>query len=656
MKRSDRARGLFYSRDSGGKHEMTPSQYVGWAQKEAQKHGVAFSGKPAQIDCMIRDGVSRNGDLFLDYCIKGHVLSRAGLNAMLAEIANDLTVSHVFIPRRDRLARPNDPIDGVKLENIIRRAGVAVVYMERVCAPLARGSRQDIGDLITALVDFEKSGKDRRDLAERIIFAQIKLAELGFSTVGRAPFGFCRWLAKADGTPVRQLEDGERVRRIGHHVVWRPVDQQIENIKRILVMLESMPASRVAAKLTEEGLPSPDAGRCRMDNGVRHQVSGVWHATTIVNIARNRLLLAVVAYGRRSMGDQMRVSATGPRELTEADFRADEKPKVIRNSESEYVLGKAKFEPCVDDVNRHQKLLEILDSRAGSQRGKPRSRDPESNPLGCRVFDMGCAWPMYRVPYAASYKHRCGLYMQSHGAKCAHNTVDGPTATRFVLSCLRQRLGAPKLREELEQRLRAIALGEVSEPSAPHELAIKRTELKIEEADLNKVSRNLALADDPQQYEAISKVFDELKTRKAIIEREITDLESQNKQTVDVDAEVDAAMGVIGKLVELGDDAENGGVAREIFDLANARLFLRFQPKQVKRRVLNKIVGGVVTFGTTPPPIELYTGPTGRRKIKGSGTQSAAEPIGCESPTPPERISPGGEGESLGNRSRGDWI
>jgi hypothetical protein len=32
---------------------------------------------------------------------------------------------------------------------------------------------------------------------------------------------------------------------------------------------------------------------------------------------------------------------------------------------------------------------------------------------------------------------------------------------------------------------------------------------------------------------------------------------------------------------------------------------------------LNKLAGGVVTFGTSPPPVSLYEGPTGRRTLRG---------------------------------------
>ena len=43
-----------------------------------------------------------------------------------------------------------------------------------------------------ALVDFDNSGRFRRELANKIILAQIQLAQMGFLTGGRPPYGFCR--------------------------------------------------------------------------------------------------------------------------------------------------------------------------------------------------------------------------------------------------------------------------------------------------------------------------------------------------------------------------------------------------------------------------------------------------------------------------------
>lgn len=109
----------------------------------------------------------------------------------------------------------------------------------------------------------------------------------------RSLYGFRRWLVKEDGTTVRQLADGEHVRMSGHHVVWLPgPEEELAIIRRVLTMLIDQPASRVAATLTAEGVPPPDAGRERTDHGVRHATSGVWHANTVTNIARNPLLVA----------------------------------------------------------------------------------------------------------------------------------------------------------------------------------------------------------------------------------------------------------------------------------------------------------------------------------------------------------------------------
>jgi hypothetical protein len=76
---------------------------------------VLFDGTPTAIEDMIHSGCSNRGSLFLDYGISGNVLSRPGLDALLRRVRTDSDVTHVFIPRRDRLYRPNDPVNGLQL-------------------------------------------------------------------------------------------------------------------------------------------------------------------------------------------------------------------------------------------------------------------------------------------------------------------------------------------------------------------------------------------------------------------------------------------------------------------------------------------------------------------------------------------------------------
>src|SRR5262245_54560274 len=129
-------RAVFHHRDSSGRHDQTAAKYVEWAQAECKKLGLTFQGSASTINRMIESGEAVNGDIYLDYDYCGNDVGRPGLTAMLKRILADLDVSHVFIPLRDRLVRPRDPEDGLKLENSIRRAGLHVHFQDRILAPL----------------------------------------------------------------------------------------------------------------------------------------------------------------------------------------------------------------------------------------------------------------------------------------------------------------------------------------------------------------------------------------------------------------------------------------------------------------------------------------------------------------------------------------
>ena len=123
IERSRRGRALFYHRDSGGKHDQTLPEYVAWAARRATELQLEFDGTPERIVEMADGGVPVSGDLFLDYGISGNTMSRPALNQLRAIIESDLGVSHLFIANRDRLSRPNDPLEAVQLEEGLRGVG-----------------------------------------------------------------------------------------------------------------------------------------------------------------------------------------------------------------------------------------------------------------------------------------------------------------------------------------------------------------------------------------------------------------------------------------------------------------------------------------------------------------------------------------------------
>jgi len=608
-------RGLFYTRDSQGRSDLASPGYVEWARGEAERLGVAFDGTPEAITAMIRGGISAQGDLYLDYGISGNHLSRPGLDAFRRKALGDPGVTHLFVPRRDRIARPHNPDDGWKIEAELRRAGLTLVLMGQVYPPIPRGQRAGIGDLVTGVIDYESSGKFRRDLAEKLIHAKIKLAERGLSIGGEPPYGFRRWLVGPDGARKRELEEGEIIKMAGHHVVWLPtVEAELRVVHRILALIETVPATRIARMLNEEGVPSPKAGRLRRVGGVAVPNSGLWGQNTVRGIASHPLLIAIWEYGKRGMGDQLRFTPHGPRDLTDDDFWPDGRLKAVKNPEGEMIRTMASFVPIIPE-DRRASILRTLEDRGKHLKGKPRTRKDSPNPLGCRVFDLNCGWPMYRHARRGRWGYQCGLYQNSQAKSCTHNVVAGEAATRFILACLRQRVLAPTAMVKLEARLREMAAAEVGDGADRRQAEADRSKLAALERTLATVGRNMALSETPEERAVTAKEFGKLQVEAARLRSQIQGHRPPEAQRAP-EREVEVAMAGLGRLEGLADSEEDQASVGELFRSLDVRLYLRFRSAERGRRQINEVGGGVVTFGATPPPSPLYDGPTDRAIIR----------------------------------------
>ncbi len=143
------------------------------------------------------------------YGVSGNRLSRDGLDAFRARALADPAVSHLFVPHRDRIARPDNPVDAMVIEFELRAAGLAIVLMNGPqLLPLPPGQRMQLADLLTTAIDYDNSGRFRESLAVRLVQAKVMLAQLGVSIGGEPPYGFRRLLCAGDGTPQRELSPG----------------------------------------------------------------------------------------------------------------------------------------------------------------------------------------------------------------------------------------------------------------------------------------------------------------------------------------------------------------------------------------------------------------------------------------------------------------
>jgi hypothetical protein len=228
---------------------------------------------------------------------------------------------------------------------------------------------------------------------------------------------------------------------------------------------------------------------------------------------------------------------------------------------------------------------------------------------------------------------------------------------RFLLGCIKQRLLAPAVYQKLESKLREIARKDAVSAVGLEGLAAGQAALEDVRGHLKTVSRNMALADTPEQMRAMQEVFEELRTREKHLELQIQKQGRGQMVPHQEESEVACALRLLKRLRDLSGRPTNYSSMKDLFAGVNARMFLRFREETEKKRRLNKLAGGVVTFGAAPPPVAIYSGPTGRPKVKGPAAPDGT--AGPDSQVPPPNSksnNPGSEGRSLGNMCRGDWI
>ena len=631
-------RGLLYLRQSQGEPTLVQSQYVTWAQLKAAQLGVVFGGKPDDLERMLKANVSNSGDVFVDWNISGNILSRPGWDAFNEKALADHTISHLFVARRDRIARADNPIDAVHTEIRLRQAGLTLVFQDAVAKPFPRGKRLEIGDLIAMVADYDRGGAFRQELARKLIFVKIELAAQGYSIGGDPPYGFRRWLCTAAGVQVRELAKGETVKRPGHHVIWLPTCvAELEVVRRILELIKTTPASQIAELLNAENIPGPRHG-CfyTPKNGAPRERSGLWYGTTVRNVAVNPANVFLMTYGKRGSGDAMRFTPKGPRELDDRDFE-DERLKQIANPEADWMITAVPgdHQPVIG-LEEHREILALVDARGKTQRGKPRAKGANPNPLGARIFDMGCGWPMYRKQRRAHWGYACGLNSHSDSQCCEHNLIDGIAATRFVVAASRQLVLSNAVESKLRARLRELAVAEQGVASTSQIRLRTEAQLKIVTGEVAEAKRKMTLEKDEEIAEAMKSVYKERKAEQGKLQSQLDNLPVA-VSIVDPETGVEKAFACLQQMRGLvtASEPEMTSVTT-LVKVLNANLYVQFHRVAKGRRFLNLPQSGVLTFGKSSPPVPLWEGRTDKIFVKkmlaeGKPVSAGASQAHCES-------------------------
>jgi hypothetical protein len=144
-----------------------------------------------------------------------------------------------------------------------------------------------------------------------------------------------------------------------------------------------------------------------------------------------------------------------------------------------------------------------------------------------------------------------------------------------------------------------------------------------------------AASETREDRDAVADVFRKLKDQESALERRIA-VHRPTPSRVDPQPQVESALGTLDRLSEFrAAGTADWSAVGSAFTQTNAKLYLRFSEVEKGRKRFNLPAGGVVTFGSTPSPAPLYTGPTDRpiiRKMLAAGESVTATP---------EHVAPG---------------
>lgn len=661
VKTRPRRNALVYLRKSTKKQESSLQMQLEWAITEAARSNVTLDASSEDLQRMQVERLTKRKGIRLDEGISGADLSRPGLAALLTDIKADSSISHVFVHMADRLARPEFSEDGVSIENAITSLGVTIVFSNRVSSPRRRGT-EDFAQSIQKLIDYQESGTFLEKLATRVIECQQRLARQGHWTGGRAPYGFKRVRVFPDGSEV-DLEDGTSMKSPGSHTELRIADStKIEVWVSIIEMCaqKGWGAKRIANELNTKGISSPDAGRYRTENGHRHKVSGRWSASSVRGLLNNTIITGLLQYGVRSEGRWRRVDCHGPRALDYADYAVyadyinNKKTKVVLNGDDVIVKTPLKGVEAMVSAEDFGTCQRILEERGRHQRGIPRCPDPSRYPLATRVWDLNCAGPMYGRRSGSRHLYVCGAYLKDQS--CEHNNVDGDALLSFVGEVLRQSVNLSG-RELLIRKLQEFAEAERQNSTATIEPQMQelRNRMRTVQQEVELISKNLARAKDDAEYEAVRLIF---KANRAELERIEQDLAKETERArrqadADPDAEIAAALSVLDNMSDVLADrnarVEFGHLIRQL----NLNVWLNFASDRKGRRLVRKLLGGIITTGNALLPVTPYdkTSAKDAYDTNGGGT--------FPTPSEPANVSPApnpsqGEDVSFTKVTRGD--
>ena len=573
-----------------------------------QDHSIA--DQAAEIQSWAIDTGHELLEVFEDEALTGSKLDRPGVLRMLAYLERSKLKGTLVAWKRNRLARPDDPREGLALELKIEQLGWKIHYLH--------GSKQSGNQLIDTLmgvIEHHEAGQFLKNLASDSLRGQAKRAKDGTLGGFRTPYGFAKELTSPTGR-VRVVPRGEP------HLKLRE-----EKARLVAGDPEEVKIVRWIFKRAATGEASATGMACLLnDRGVPSATGGKWSFRSVQGILANPACKGDFHWNVSSAAryyrfkDGQPTPAPKPRqhsrnpELMTHYRRNDPKDWVVREGHHEALVSPELFKLAGDAM-----------SARSSRPATYQRMKPTVYPLSGLLFCGNCGMPMTgrktnagkKNPKWVKFNYTCQGGSERKGCKLFSLRVDRfePVILRLIRETLLPAERGPELRALIEARV-AERLG-AEDPLAPKVSSI-RSKISDLETRINQAVENLGRmrgkAADllAAQVEAWANDLDEL--RVALVEAETNEGNSRPS----AESLVEDAMDLVKQIETVGTES-SPRIRRALYHRVIRHLEVSFETTMVGRKKRHLPTGGRLTLVDSPSMSVMVQPPQPGRRRRPTG-------------------------------------
>jgi len=538
----------------------------------------------------IREAVERDGvELFEDlWCkdegVSGRYLDRSGLQRLLSLCRTRPDITDVYFWKRNRLARPADPLDGMNIERQIEKLGKRLHFVQSIPKTGNKGV-----DFILGGIEYIEAGEYPINISSDTIRNLVPLINDGFDTGRPTPYGFDRLVVDKRGQPqytVRDLGGGMRKKTFpdGRVQVYEDNEKPAKDMSAYSALVLGDPARvavvrrmfysyvyegkgwrTIAHELNAQGIPSPRGGK--------------WSVGTVRSILTNPVYCGRNVWNRRSYSDLHRIVDGKAVRIETSDGK-----KVRHNDPKDWIEGDEThgFPPIISKELFDLAQAKRLERNTPFTRGKAVSSPCYLTGLakcGCghNLQSRGLPGGKKRG-YRKYYCYICGGRQMKGRTVCQPYHLAREVLEAPVIESLRRRLMVSDRIPSIETKVKGILQARLKQ-QAPNESAELLKRLKYVEGETKNWERAISLGLNIER--AVSKV-NELTERMKRLE---TDLgQARMRERLDVDI-VTATKEVVAQIERLPEVLAHGSVAEVKSVLRGFIATIEYNPETRKARV-----------------------------------------------------------------------